>query len=161
MTRDDFPPLTSPGIEYDNTYFVFILGWSIISIRLMIQQTESSTCVSIFIHRCLVSNKEPRMGSFNHSRAVLCSLHLAFSTAQVFHSLSASVLFFIPLFSLFLSLVGGIKTQNHKRSCRCVLVITKSHMANGHTSECAVLSHEVLAVSLLLTAINHRPYPLL
>lgn len=78
VTRDDFPPLTSLGIEYDNTYFVFILGRSIISIRLMIQQSESSTCVSIFIHRCLVSNKKPRMGSFNHPSAVQCAHRLPF-----------------------------------------------------------------------------------
>lgn len=59
----------------------------------MIQQTESSTCVSIFIHRCLVSNKEPRMGSFNHSRApppCFGTLGLL-STARVFRSLSASL----------------------------------------------------------------------
>lgn len=126
MTLDDFPPLTSPSIEYDNTYFVFILGWSIISIRLMIQQTESSTCVSIFIHRCLVSNKEPRMGSFNHSWAALRSVHLALSTAQVFHSLSASLQFFIPFFSLSLSFfLWGDKDTNYTWSQSCVLVITK------------------------------------
>lgn len=112
----------APGIEYDNTYFVFILGWSIISIRLMIQQSESSTCVSIFIHRCLVSNSEPRMGSFNHPPNPPQPQHCLSCTWTSWRlkrfnpgTPSASFLFFICLFfpcSLSPSFSdAGIKTE--------------------------------------------------
>lgn len=57
-TRCDFPPLTSPCIEYDNSYFVFIHCPSIISIHLMIQPAEPGTSVSIFIELGLLSNKK-------------------------------------------------------------------------------------------------------
>lgn len=92
----------APGIEYDNTYFVFILGWSIISIRLMIQQSESSTCVSIFIHRCLVSNSEAGMGSFNHPTIPHSCVRCTWTSRRLKRfnptTPSAFFLFFIPCF---------------------------------------------------------------
>lgn len=95
----------------------------------MIQQSESSTCVSIFIHRCLVSNSEARMGSFNHPLTLhpptphpslipaLRSLHLDFSAAQAFqphHPVSIFSIFHPPFFPRSLSPSSsdaGIKTE--------------------------------------------------
>lgn len=93
----------------------------------MIQQSESSTCVSIFIHRCLVSNSEAGMGSFNHPLTpssppaplspTLRSLHLDFSAAQAFqphHPVSIFSIFHPPFFPRSLSPSSsdaGIQTE--------------------------------------------------
>lgn len=66
----------------------------------MIQQTESSACVSIFIRGCLVSNREPRMGSFNHCWAARHRLYLDFQCFTYCQHLPGFSLhfFFILLF---------------------------------------------------------------
>lgn len=131
MTLDDFPPLTGGGIENDNTYSVFILHQSIISIRLMIQQTESGACVSIFIRGCLVSNREPRMGSFNHSWAAPV-LRL-----PVFHLLSASPLLLSPLLLLlpaFSSPTGGVIKSHITDDGRAALMAPRWIKRGKHSS---------------------------